>query len=122
MEIFDIDFEERHWPGFGDLLEKVPVVVKRRKCLADFIWDKKTDLVTPILTAVLPTGFAIRLLHEQIFYRTFYLACTYLTTLIAQMRTSHGTWEERSHFVILPASAWSATSTPPTGNPFKWTW
>ena len=33
---------------FGDLLEKVLVVVKRRKCLADFIWDKKTDLVTPI--------------------------------------------------------------------------
>ena len=30
-------------------------------------------------------------------------------------------WEEQTHFVILPASAWTATSNHQTGNPFKWT-
>lgn len=55
-EIFyrhDIDLEDDNGLDFGDLIEKVPIVAKRRKCLADFIGGKKPDLVTPILTAVL---------------------------------------------------------------------
>ena len=48
MEIFyryNIDLEDDDDLDFGDLLEKVLVLVKRRKFLADFIQDKETDLV-----------------------------------------------------------------------------
>ena len=48
MEIFyhyDIDLEDDDSLDFGNLLEKALVLVKRRKCLADFIRDKETGLV-----------------------------------------------------------------------------
>ena len=48
MEIFywyDIDLEDDNRLDFEDLLEKALVLAKRRKYLADFIRDKKTDLV-----------------------------------------------------------------------------
>ena len=48
IEIFyryKIDLEDDDDLDFGDLLEKVLVLVKRRKFLADFIQDKETDLV-----------------------------------------------------------------------------
>ena len=46
MEIFyryDIDLEEDDGLDFGDLLEKVLVLVKRRKYLVEFIRDKETE-------------------------------------------------------------------------------
>ncbi len=48
MEIFywyNIDLENNDDLDFGDLLEKVLVLVKRKNFLADFIRDKETDLI-----------------------------------------------------------------------------
>ena len=49
MEIFyryDTDLEYDNCLDFRDLLERVLVLFKRRKFLADFIQDKETDLVS----------------------------------------------------------------------------
>lgn len=48
IEIFycyDIDLKDNNSLDFEDVLEKVFVLLKCSKCLADFIWDRKTDLI-----------------------------------------------------------------------------
>lgn len=48
MEIFyryDIDLEDDDSLDFENVLEKAIVLVKRSKCLADFIQDRETDLI-----------------------------------------------------------------------------
>ncbi len=48
MEIFyryDIDLEDDGSLDFEDILEKALMLVKRSKCLADFIRDRENDLI-----------------------------------------------------------------------------
>lgn len=81
MEIFyrhDVELEDDNDLDFGDLLEKVLVVFKLRKCLCSrFHLGQKdspdhSDSLVISSDSCAPTGFTIRLLHDNFLSYVFF--------------------------------------------------